>query len=108
MGYSLSQPHRNLPKPIRPRTNASILSWNWQRVNDYLFQLVCRTAAISILVLLGLLFLFLALQSWPAIQEYGARFLCPVESDPNAEGTPKLRSLAFIYGTLATSALAML
>jgi phosphate transport system permease protein len=74
------------------------------RVGDLLFRGACMLAANSVIVLAALLTVFLVIQSWPAITALGGSFLTHVGWDPV---TDQYGALAFIYGTLATSAIAM-
>lgn len=73
--------------------------------SDRVFRAVCRCGASAVIVLAALLVLFLVAQSLLAMRSLGFSFLThtrwdPVHSDYGA--------LAFVYGTVATSALAML
>jgi phosphate transport system permease protein len=75
-------------------------------IGDLLFRLICQSAAIFIIVLAVLLVVVLTSQSWLAIQTIGIRFFTQTTWDPE----PSHRifgSLAFVYGTLATSLIAM-
>src|SRR5207302_3693999 len=75
-------------------------------VGDIAFRLICQSAAFIIIVLAALLVVILTWQSWLAIQTIGVRFFTQTTWDPE----PNHRifgSLAFIYGTVATSLIAM-
>lgn len=77
------------------------------RVGDILFRLVSQAAAVFIVVLAVLLVGILAWQAWLAIRELGVRFFTQTTWDPE----PSHRifgCLAFVYGTVATSLIAML
>jgi phosphate transport system permease protein len=73
-------------------------------VGDTVFQGVCSTAAASVIGLAGLLFCYVVIQAWPAIQTFGWHFLV----NKNWEPPDNLGALSFIYGTVYTSLLAML
>jgi phosphate transport system permease protein len=75
-------------------------------VGDLLFRLVCQAAALFVIVLAGLLVVILTWQSWLAIRTIGIHFFTQTTWDPE----PNHRifgSLAFVYGTVATSLIAM-
>ncbi len=72
---------------------------------DRLFRHVCQAAAVSVLLGAALLVVFLVLQSWPALSALGLRFFVGTSWDP-VKG--EYGALPFVFGTLATSALALL
>jgi len=72
---------------------------------DALFSVVAHAAAWLTLALLAGIILSLVVGAWPAIQEYGLSFLWRSEWDPVED---KYGGLVMIYGTLATSAIALL
>ncbi|HJT77147.1 MAG TPA: phosphate ABC transporter permease subunit PstC [Gemmataceae bacterium] len=74
-------------------------------LHDRLFRLLCRAAALAVILLLVLLVGVLAAESWPAIRAYGFGFLLSSEWDP---GQDRIGALPFVWGTLVTSAVAML
>src|SRR4051812_17796674 len=74
---------------------------------DRLFKLLCQAAACSILLVSALLVLVLVERSLLGIGRYGIGFLFETDWSPNAR-PPVFGSLAFVYGTLVTSAIAML
>jgi phosphate transport system permease protein len=74
---------------------------------DGLFKLLCRLAACLILFVSALLLLILLVRSWLGIQTFGFSFLLSADWNPVAE-PPRFGSLAFVFGTLVTSAIAML
>lgn len=61
--------------------------------------------ALSVVALVLFLVYKMALQSMPAIQKFGARFLLTSTWDPVKEN---FGALPFIYGTIISSALALL
>ena len=75
------------------------------RMADRLFGALARGAAILTLVLLVAIMVSLVFGAWPAIHEYGLGFLTSSVWDPvkNEYG-----GLVMIYGTLATSAIALI
>jgi phosphate transport system permease protein len=88
-----------------PVPRAFPLSFLFDRgLSDRLFRLLCRSAAVLVLILLALLVLFLIKEAWPAIVHFGPRFLISTQWNPNGE----LGALTFVWGTIVTSALAML
>ena len=72
---------------------------------DWLFGAAARAAALLTLALLAGILVSLAIGAWPAIQAYGLGFLTRSVWDP-VQG--EFGGLAMIYGTLATSAIALL
>ncbi len=76
-----------------------------RELHDRLFRLLCRLAALTVILLLAGLVVVLAVQSWPAIRAYGFGFLVSAEWDPLQD---RIGALPFIWGTLVTSAVAML
>jgi len=72
---------------------------------DRLFSLMARGAAFLTLALLLGIIASLVIGAWPAIREYGAGFLVNNAWDPVRED---FGGLVMIYGTLATSFIALL
>jgi phosphate transport system permease protein len=91
------------PSPREPRPRSSFTGWHTALL-DRLFRLVCGLCACAVPLLLALLIIFLAREAWPAIRYYGLDFL--VGTDGASER--HFGALPFIYGTVVTSALAML
>ncbi len=78
-------------------------------LGDFLFWGVCRLATLCIIGLFALLVVVLVHQSWLALRSLGISVLQPDWDPGAAPGHPPVYGmLAFIWGTLATSALAML
>src|SRR6516162_6554066 len=75
------------------------------RLGDLLFGASTGGAALAVLVLAGLLVYFITKASLPSIQKFGLSFLISNEWD-----VPHLRfgAVPFVFGTIITSALAML
>lgn len=78
------------------------------RGGDTVFYWMTRTAAISVLGLLAAILISLVIGAWPAIEEYGLRFLTTARWAPNAMPEPVLGGLSPIIGTLITAFTAML
>ncbi len=75
------------------------------RGGDELVYTITLTAALLILVVVGLIVLELSLRSQPTIKAFGWQFLATSKWDPNSG---KFGALPFIYGTCVTSFLALL
>jgi phosphate transport system permease protein len=75
------------------------------RLGDALFRIITRTAAITVLMLLGGVIVALVSGSLPAFRTYGLDFLTTEVWNPVTE---KFGALAPVYGTLVTSLIAML
>lgn len=75
------------------------------RLGDVLFRGVAMLAALAAALLLGLIAWQVFDLAWPAIEEFGPSFVWTEAWDPvkNAYG-----ALAFVYGTLVTSLIALL
>src|SRR5262245_27938015 len=95
------------PAPARPPERATAGSTG---LGDWVFSAVCRSAGVLILATVAALVLVLVVQSRPALSRAGElRFFTSSAWVPNPpEGEPVVfGSLAFIFGTLATTAIAM-
>ena len=75
------------------------------RLGDTVFRIITRTAAITVLLLLGGVIVALVSGSLPAFRTYGLDFLTTEVWNPVTE---KFGALAPVYGTLVTSLIAML
>ncbi|MBI2717287.1 MAG: phosphate ABC transporter permease subunit PstC [Rhizobiales bacterium] len=78
---------------------------NRLRIGDRLFGLLTRSAAIAVLAVLGAVIVSLASGASPALARYGFGFLTSLSWNPVTE---EFGALPAIYGTLVTSAIAML
>ncbi len=76
----------------------------WLRVQDNGFRLLTMSAALAVLLILGGVIASLAIGSVPAFKAFGLGFLATETWNPVTE---KFGALPAIYGTLATSAIAM-
>ena len=72
---------------------------------DTAFSLVVHSAAWLTLALLAAILISLTIGAWPAIREYGLSFIWRSEWDPVED---RYGGLVMIYGTLATSFIALL
>jgi len=78
------------------------------QLGDIIFQSVCTVAGLSIIAVALALFGVLVYQSWPTLARlFEFRVLTSDEWRPN-DDPPIFGSLAYIYGTLTSSALAMI
>ncbi|PAT36676.1 phosphate ABC transporter permease subunit PstC [Vandammella animalimorsus] len=75
------------------------------RLPDLLFGLLTRGAAVLTLAALAGIMVSLLVAAWPAIQAFGLGFVFNAEWDPVLE---EFGGLSMIYGTLATSLIALL
>ncbi|MGC1717381.1 MAG: phosphate ABC transporter permease subunit PstC [Isosphaeraceae bacterium] len=73
---------------------------------DGLFRLLCQAAALLVVVLAVLVTAVLAWKSWLAIRTIGISFLTSMTWDPEPSHR-RFGALAFVYGTVATSVIAM-
>ena len=72
---------------------------------DQIFGILAKSAALLTLALLAAILLSLAVSAWPAIHKYGLTFLGRTVWDPVQED---FGGLVMIYGTIATSIIALL
>ena len=93
--------------PDPPGNRPTSRGARWLAFNDSIFKAVCQSAAWIILAIAALLLLILVDRSLPAIGIFGFGFVTQSDWNPNSK-PPVFGSLAFVYGTLATSAIAML
>jgi phosphate transport system permease protein len=76
------------------------------RLVDIVFQGICQAAAVLVIVLAALLLGIILWKSWLAIQTIGSHFFLSTTWDPEPTHR-QFGALAFVYGTVATSAIAM-
>jgi phosphate transport system permease protein len=74
-------------------------------LGDAIFAVLARGAALLTLLLLAGIIVSLVIGAWPSIRHFGLPFLWTAEWDPPQE---KFGGLVMIYGTLATSAIALI
>jgi phosphate transport system permease protein len=75
-------------------------------MGDTAFRLVCQAASVLILALAALLVAVLLWKAWLAIETTGLRFFTTAEWDPEPTHR-QFGALAFIFGTIVTSVIAM-
>ncbi|HEU5298518.1 MAG TPA: phosphate ABC transporter permease subunit PstC [bacterium] len=75
------------------------------RSGDRPFRLLLAVTASAVPVLIGAIFVALVAAAWPAVRRFGAAFFVTSTWDPVAE---EFGALPFIYGTVVSSALALL
>ena len=75
------------------------------RVGDVLFQGIAVVASVAATALLGLIAYKVVAQAWPAIQHFGLSFVWTEAWNPV---TDEYGALTFVYGTVVTSAIALL
>jgi phosphate transport system permease protein len=88
--------------PLLPRAVPRRSARRW---GDGLYQGISRTAALTLVLLVAALVGEMTRAAWPAIKAFGWRFVVTSTWDPVAE---HFGALPFVYGTLVSSALAML
>jgi phosphate transport system permease protein len=91
------------PPPPHARASSETRS---PRVGDYVLRICCQISALLVIVLALLLAAVLVWKSWLAIKTIGASFFISETWDPESTHR-QFGSLAFIWGTVATSAIAM-
>src|SRR5215468_1737137 len=89
------------PRPSLPSQAATLA------VYDGLFKLLCQAAALAIILISALLVGVLVERSLLSMSRFGFSFLWQTDWNPNAD-PPVYGSLTFVWGTIITSAIAML
>ena len=92
---------RRVPEPARAETRGRAAGLT----ADEIYRQLLRALAVSVFAVLVLIVYETARGAMPSIREYGWRFLVSTDWDPVAE---KFGALPYLYGTLVTSALALL
>ncbi|MEG0922520.1 MAG: phosphate ABC transporter permease PstC [Comamonas sp.] len=90
--------------PAQSNRPPSRKPWLSNSVADSIFAALARGAALLTLALLVAIMVSLFVGAWPAIREYGIGFFFRSEWDPVQD---KYGGLVMIYGTLATSFIAL-
>jgi phosphate transport system permease protein len=88
-----------------PDTSARAAVLRRLRVSDTVFRILTRSAALTVLGLLGGVIAALTIGAWPALQKFGFGFLFSEVWNPV---TDAFGGIAPIYGTVVTSIIAML
>lgn len=86
-------------------TSREFSSSFWKKLGDRLFALSARSFAVLTLFLLFGIIVSLIYESWPSIRAFGIGFVFSTDWDPPME---KFGALIPVYGTLVTSAIALL
>ena len=97
-------PNEKPPRGLRFRFRSAGGS---TRVADAAFRLLCQAASLLVIVLAALLVSVLIWRAWLAIETTGLSFFTTSKWDPEPTHR-KFGALAFVYGTVVTSVLAML
>jgi phosphate transport system permease protein len=87
------------------RVQNRIRTLGWLKLQDSGFRLLTLSAAVAVLLILGGVIASLVVGSIPALKAFGFDFLTTQTWNPVTE---KFGALAAIYGTLVTSAIAMI
>src|SRR5579862_8385899 len=98
------------PPTQRAKSAGQPAAFGWFNIpnfGDRVFRGICALAAGWVVFLFFLLSAVLIWQSWSAITSNGMRFFTSSIWDPS-DNVRDFGSLAFIYGTVVTSAIAML
>ncbi|GGK29630.1 phosphate transport system permease protein [Pilimelia terevasa] len=95
-----------------PTPRPTLASRGRDVLGDRLFRYLCLAAGCAVLATLVLILLSTLQQSWPALRESGLGFLTDsawIPNDPDGPGPRKATfgALAFIYGSLVVSAIAL-
>jgi phosphate transport system permease protein len=89
---------------VAPPSSSSPLSTHRSKLADRSFRLVCLGAGLLVLVILVLITVSTTREAWPAFSKEGFSYLTSKHWSPN-EG--KFGALAFIYGTVVVSTIAL-
>jgi phosphate transport system permease protein len=74
---------------------------------DWAFKQLCQALALLVVVAVGLIVVLLAVQSWPAVRQVGWTLVTSSDWTPNLEDRAVFGGLAFVYGSVVTSLIAM-
>src|SRR4051794_13540622 len=80
---------------------------------DRLFWALCVSAGLAVLLILGLILFSMLKEAFPVLQEQGLSFFTSstwIPNDPDGDGPagPVYGTLAFLYGTLVASTIALI
>jgi phosphate transport system permease protein len=110
----MSANFHSLPKPASSAVNKTatgapqpgmISVMRRQRIEDFLFHKITLGFALFVLLILTGIIVSLTISAWPAFKEFGPGFLTSAEWDPVND---EYGALIAIFGTLATSIIALL
>lgn len=93
------------PPPAQP--NPSTLKAGSPKLADGAFRVVTLACGLTVLAVLALIAVFTTHQAWPAFHRAGLGFVTGRSWDPTNAAHPSFGALKFIYGTLATSLIAL-
>lgn len=107
----MSNPQPNRPTPAAAY-GATARAWNWRRVlsptgnaGDAVFRTVLFIAALTVLLLVGMMIVAMVSNSLLSLREFGFAFLTSSSWNPVQD---KFGALPFIYGTVVSSLLALI
>ena len=98
---SMTRPPAAAPPPGAPKGPLE----GGSRLADQLFRWLCLASGLLVLVVLGLILVSTTNEAMPAFRQEGLRFLTSSKWIP---GQGSFGALAFIYGTLVVSAIALI
>lgn len=107
----MTEPPQSLQSSTLPRSNPPVHRTSgraeafMRQLTDSLFQRLCQGASLLVILLIVLLVTILVWKSWEAIQATGITFFETTTWDPHHR---IFGAMPFIYGSVITSALAML
>jgi phosphate transport system permease protein len=98
-----------------PAATAPPLATGKRAIADRTFRSLSLACGLGVLVVLALIAIFTTKEAWPAFQHEGLRFFTSRTWDPNhtkvvngqTVADPRFGALAFIYGTLVVSTIAL-
>lgn len=96
-----------IERAVRPFANFRLLEWvrgGERRLGDVIFSRLTLFFALAVVGLLLGMIVFLNLDAWPALREFGLRGVVSSEWDPVRE---EFGAVPAIYGTLFTTAIAL-
>lgn len=105
MPTTTTPPNTLRPEQAHPQGSAQPPERKINKVPDLVFGVLAQGAAVLTLVVLAGIMVSLLISAWPAIKAFGLGFLFDAEWDPVME---QFGGLSMIYGTLATSFIALL
>jgi phosphate transport system permease protein len=100
----IAPPSTTRPPEVAPEPGAKGPLAGGSRLADQTFRWLCLASGLLVLVVLGLILVSTSNEAMPAFRHEGLRFLTSKVWDPAAG---RFGALAFIYGTLVVSAIAL-
>jgi phosphate transport system permease protein len=89
---------------VRPESPPDLLRSGRPKIADRTFRIVALACGLLVLAILALIAIFMTNQAWPAFKQAGIHFITSRNWDPNNN---HFGALAFIYGTLGVSLIAL-